>query len=613
MTEQIISIPIASIYPSPLNPRKHLGSDLHELVDSVREHGVLEPIMARPRGSETSGYEIVFGHRRHAAARAAGVEQLTTIVRKLSDDEALELMIIENGQRSDVHPLDEADGFAVLLKRGYDLPKIASKIGKPPNYVAQRLKLCALSKACRKALDEELITLGVALEIAKLPTEKLQGEALELVRVNGEQHDLRGLMTVADARREIETEVMRKLANAPFDPTDANLAPKAGACTTCPKRTGTQVELFADASSPDLCTDPGCFRDKLDAQWKITQAGAKAAGKSVLADSKAKGLFNAYGGAMYSSEYSDLDGQEYAGGRQAKVRTLFPKGELPNITVARNPHTGDIVELVPKKLVQAAIAKKERARTPAGASGKGSSPKATAAQKAANKRSALQALAKQRAGALAMAALVEKVEGMGGDRWVDKILPPLALAIVELCYDGAGTVALRRIPPDPKKKEPKKTQYGGGPQGDVKALEKEIASYDSDALLGVITELVVSDTVGFLFAGRSVSVREKYGAAVLAAVGVDPKKFEAKALDLVKAEQEAEEPEQTTKGRKVVSVKAAKNPGKVGKLLRAAAGEPRELDEDEPDMDDDEDTPRPSAKSAKKAKKSPAKKKGGRK
>jgi hypothetical protein len=191
------------------------------------------------------------------------------------------------------------------------------------------LKLCELGKECRAALDNDKISLGTAVLIARIPP-SLQAEALRSIQ---------GWWTAAQTKRELDVLFLLRLDQAPFDISNAELVPKAGACTACPKRTGQQRELFPDAVRADLCTDRVCYRGKLDAVWKIRVKEAKAGGTAVIEGKAAQKAFG------YGSGYTRLDGEEYFGGKYQKVRAVFGK-TLPPITLARDDKSGGIVELV---------------------------------------------------------------------------------------------------------------------------------------------------------------------------------------------------------------------------------------------------------------------------
>jgi len=340
--EQIIQAPVGKCRLAPNNYRRRFDQKkLEELAASMRKVHVLEPLVGRVvKGFD--GWEIAFGSRRLRAAGIAGLETVPLIVRELSDDDVLETQIIENSMREDPDPLDEADGFAELVKRGRDAQAIADKIGRSIGYVVQRLKLCDLSKEARKALDEEKITLAVALLLARIPA-KLQPEALdELV----DDYDDERCATLAVAKKLLETNYLLRLDQAPFDITDAKLVAKAGSCTVCPKRTGQQRELFPDAARADLCTDPVCYRTKLDALWKIR---VKSGTQPCLDGKEAQKALG------YSSSYEKLNAERYLdSGKRIEVRKLLGT-DLPEITLARDEGSGAIVELVPKRAVEAAI------------------------------------------------------------------------------------------------------------------------------------------------------------------------------------------------------------------------------------------------------------------
>lgn len=174
-------VPLTVLVPSSLNPRKVVG-DVTDLAASIREVGILEPILVRPMGMLDDGplYEVVAGSRRHAAAIVAGLLMAPVLVRALTDTQALELAIIENNQRGDIHPLDEADAFAKLrtLDRAYTPEVVAAKIGRPVAYVKGRLRLLGLDGEAREAFAADQITIGHADRIARLAP-ALQERALD--------------------------------------------------------------------------------------------------------------------------------------------------------------------------------------------------------------------------------------------------------------------------------------------------------------------------------------------------------------------------------------------------------------------------------------------------
>lgn len=153
---------------------------LAELADSIRAHGILQPILVRP---VNGAFELVCGHRRFRAARLAGLDQIPVVVRELGDQEVLEIQVIENLQREGLHALDEAEGYSLLMrKHGYDAARIAERLGRSVKYVYDRVKLLGLAKEARALFLEDKITAGHAIILARLKPEDQKrciGEAEE--------------------------------------------------------------------------------------------------------------------------------------------------------------------------------------------------------------------------------------------------------------------------------------------------------------------------------------------------------------------------------------------------------------------------------------------------
>jgi ParB family chromosome partitioning protein len=268
------NLPLDSLIESALNPRRIFDeAALNELAESIRTQGVLSPVLVRPIGPHS--FEIVAGRRRYRAAQRAGVEYVPADIRELTDAQCLEISIVENLQRRDVHPLEEAEGFIALLRLEepkYSIEQIAAKCGKNPGYVASRIRLTELAPAVVEAFAKDEIGVGHALLLAKLQRDQ-QEEALAACwqesYSNGNKPK-RILLPVRNLREWIEHNILLELALAPFAKDDAQLVPEAGSCLDCPKRTGHNVLLFADigAAHPDSCTDPNCYAAKVEAHVK---------------------------------------------------------------------------------------------------------------------------------------------------------------------------------------------------------------------------------------------------------------------------------------------------------------------------------------------------------
>ncbi len=291
---------------------------LKELANSIVSHGVLQPIIVRPDGPD---FQLVAGERRVLAAKMAGLDKIPASIRDLSDQAVIEIQLIENLQRAEVHPMEEAVGYEQLLRtHGLQMEELNARVGKSRSYVYGRLKLLALTAPARKAFYGDKISASIALLLARIPVSKLQIEALKTVEGQ----------TFREARDYIHSQYMLRLRGAPFEPSDPDLVPAAGTCGACPKRTGNQPELFGDVKSADVCTDPVCYRTKVDAAAKVTLEGAKKAGQAVIAGAKAKRVAPYGVNGYHLQDYQQLDARNYSdpkartGGKCRTYRQMLP-------------------------------------------------------------------------------------------------------------------------------------------------------------------------------------------------------------------------------------------------------------------------------------------------
>ena len=354
------SVSVDALNTSPLNPRRHFDDGaLDELAESVRAHGILQPILVRTTAVDGL-YEIVAGERRWRAARLAGLLEVPVIVRALTDREAVELAVLENVQRESLKPLEEADGFAALRRHGWTQEQIAGRVGKSRTYVSNRLAIADAGDAVRGALEDGRISASVALVLARAP-EAQRAEALA-------QMDRREAYSVHDAM-DVVRATSRRLDEAPFDVADASLCPASGACGDCPRRSGAEASLFAVGD--DYCLDGECWRRK--AGVAFTRRASEHRGKVLTAEEAAKVLTD--WGVKYGSGYTDR-GDEL---RRAKGSKALPEIEKLPFALAQRPGTGATVELLDEKAVDRILRKaapKPKAETAA-------APKQTEAQKAA--------------------------------------------------------------------------------------------------------------------------------------------------------------------------------------------------------------------------------------
>jgi ParB family transcriptional regulator, chromosome partitioning protein len=191
-------IPVEKIKPNPDQPRKFLG-DLRELTESVKEKGVLEPILVRfiPRDD---CYYIISGERRYHASRAAGLREIPCIEKIADDAETLELGLIENLQRKDLTPFEEADGLQRLAEQfEYTHEDIAKKIAKARSSVTETMSLRVIPEALRKlCIESGIVTKSLLLQVARQPNERKMQEAIHRIAQAG--------LTRDEARRERQDE-----------------------------------------------------------------------------------------------------------------------------------------------------------------------------------------------------------------------------------------------------------------------------------------------------------------------------------------------------------------------------------------------------------------------
>lgn len=164
------TLPIDKIKPNPDQPRKTFKpEDLAELSDSIKQNGVLQPLLVRKKGSI---YEIVAGERRYQAAKAAGLEELPVVIREITDEDVLKLALIENLQRSDLTPLEEARGYRQLISdKGLTQEELAKILSKSRSAITNTLRLLDLPAEVQELVSDGSITAGHARAILAVPTE----------------------------------------------------------------------------------------------------------------------------------------------------------------------------------------------------------------------------------------------------------------------------------------------------------------------------------------------------------------------------------------------------------------------------------------------------------
>lgn len=284
---QLKEIAISSILPDPNQPRKYFSPvDDKDLLESIKAQGILQPLLIRPSkcseyimdaaGHDTSPTDpavppflLVCGERRFRAAQAAGLQTVPVLIRELDDEAALEAQIVENLQRKDVHPMEEAEAFEILGKKGLTQEQIGARVGKGDRFVRARLVLCGLNRDWRDLFLRYVIDLETALQICQY-SDALQKQILkdqELSKSDMKDPDLKIKIRDFSAYR-------GDLSSACFDKQDASLIPDRGACTGCPFNSAT-ASLFPDDAKSPRCMNLECFRKKTDTAFDRILAKAK--------------------------------------------------------------------------------------------------------------------------------------------------------------------------------------------------------------------------------------------------------------------------------------------------------------------------------------------------
>lgn len=286
--------PLSAFRASPTNPRKRFTEGaIRDLAESIAEHELLQPIVARPWPDAKPGdvpFEIVAGERRWrgcslltSEGRSPYGDEIPYLLRDLSDAQVLKVQLVENIQREDLHPLEEAEHYHRMRTDPHEpasVEDIALTAKVSTQRVYDRLTLLQLVDTAREAFWADRINVKLALQIARMP-QRIQAELVEhLANWGGEA------MAPKAAAAFIRERYMLRLVGAPFDPEDATLP--GGSCGSCLKRTGSNPSLFGDVSDADTCTDTACFAERKAASREREVAEWRDAGYTVLTGDEAK-------------------------------------------------------------------------------------------------------------------------------------------------------------------------------------------------------------------------------------------------------------------------------------------------------------------------------------
>ncbi|MEO8101917.1 MAG: ParB/RepB/Spo0J family partition protein [Betaproteobacteria bacterium] len=370
------ALALARIKPSVTNPRQHFDAQaMARLTASVRSKGVLQPVIVRPHPIGLDEFELVVGERRRRAAIAAGLDSIPARLHAYTDTEVLEIQLIENDQREDVHPLEEAEGYQRLLKSlkadgsPYTPEDIMARIDRGRTYVYNRLKLLDLCDEARSAFfdhgldDAKGIDQSRAQMLARLGHHDTQRAALkDLLKTN---HNGDFALSTRDARQHLERNYMLSLKDAVFDIKVTDYAIKgkavAGACGPCPKRSGNNPDLFGDVKGADVCTDVKCFHAKRSAHFEREAEAFTAKGLTVITGNDARKILpDRYSPHAAKGEY--VGAQQYCNEAGKDYGKLIGKQIAP--VMVRHPDRDEFIKVFPLAQVKAVL-KAQDIKTPA--------------------------------------------------------------------------------------------------------------------------------------------------------------------------------------------------------------------------------------------------------
>lgn len=274
---EICNIPISEIHPSDENPRKDMDEDsVRDLAESIRQYGVLQPVTIRPDEEEVapSPWVMVSGHRRLLACKMLGMETIPAIIRDdISDDKAFDIMIIENLQRKDLSPLDEATAYEELLEPypvtgypGTTIQELAARFGKSEKYIKGRVSLNDLVPELKECLKAGSLTIGAAISLSALSMD----QQLEFYKdytptvSKNDSDTVISPMSISDVKDFIVITSDRILDQSFAEDADESWnTGRFHKCAGCPFNSASQGALFVDMVEPGNCSNESCLNDKI--------------------------------------------------------------------------------------------------------------------------------------------------------------------------------------------------------------------------------------------------------------------------------------------------------------------------------------------------------------
>lgn len=353
---QVVNVPVNLVVPSVHNPRfMSAAKGMTELIDSIRGGGIRVPLLGRPHPDPNllpGSIELASGHRRLEAARRLELGEVPMIVLDFDDKAFVEVLVAENADRENLHPLEEGRAITELQAVGWTIEEIAARFGRSASWVARRGALHQLIPPIRDLVtdpDSEWsdVPVGVLECIARLPEESQR----DWFENNCDNDYPPGYACDSGARfnEYLMRDCLHRLSAAPWKLDDGELVPEAGPCNECPKRSSAQGLLFADLNegkkAADHCLDAACWKRKEERAVKAKICRAQAEHGKVLLINKAP--------LNYQDEQAQLEAYKEFG-KPVENYKVAPakksdKGAKPAVIIS-GPGAGSVTWVQPSKM-----------------------------------------------------------------------------------------------------------------------------------------------------------------------------------------------------------------------------------------------------------------------
>nr|WP_296021275.1 ParB/RepB/Spo0J family partition protein [uncultured Acidovorax sp.] len=355
------TLPLSELVRSKTNRQIVEDDALLEMAATMKVYGVLQPLLVRrlpaarlqdtfeDEATRHASHEIIAGERRFVAARIAGLNRVPVHIVAADDTHAVVMQLIENLHRENLNPLDEARGIQQLVD-DFNMTRdaVANALKRSHTHVVESLRLLKICPEAIAALKAGTLNRSVALLVAQRPTPALQVEFTRKALTGGPDG---GPLSYRSAKDLAQRQYMTDLTQAPFALDNAQLLPKVGACTQCPKRTGANPELW-DKAGADVCTDTACFADKKEAHYEALKADAQAKGRKIITGREARELMPTEGATPKG--YILLDKPTRKGETEPMRQVLGQEVPQGKVVLIETP-TGGVVEAVPVRAAGEAL------------------------------------------------------------------------------------------------------------------------------------------------------------------------------------------------------------------------------------------------------------------